>query len=278
MNRHPVVRKVGRILGLALLALAVLLVDFPVFLVVLNAFKSAADFANERLLPSHLNWENFNELSRVPFGRYVVNSFIVSTGGTALALFAAVLAGYSLSRFKGRGFDAYSRLLLGVQMVPVVVTLLPLFVIFKDLHLLDSYGGMILLYGALLTPFATWIAKSFFDTIPTDLEEAAWIDGYSRTQTLMRVVAPVAAPGLVSVALLAFITAWNEYLLASVFLSSINHYTVGVGLQNFQQQLGTTNWGPVMAGATIAMLPTVGVYLLFQRYFVRGALAGAVKG
>jgi multiple sugar transport system permease protein len=278
MNRHRGLKKVGRFLGIVLLALAVILVDFPVFLVVLNAFKSATDFANERLLPSHFSWENFNELSRVPFGQYVVNSFIVSTGGTALALFAAVLAGYSLSRFKGRGFDAYSRLLLGVQMVPVVVTLLPLFVIFKNLHLLDSYFGMILLYGALLTPFATWIAKSFFDTIPADLEEAAWIDGYSRSQTLLRVVAPVAAPGLVSVALLAFITAWNEYLLASVFLSSINHYTVGVGLQNFQQQLGTTNWGPVMAGATIAMLPTVGVYLVFQRYFVRGALAGAVKG
>jgi multiple sugar transport system permease protein len=278
MNRRQGSKRAGNIAAGLLLALAVLIVDFPVIVVVLNAFKTATDFANERLLPSHLTWENFNELGRVPFGRYVVNSFIVATGGTALALFAAVLAGYSLSRFKGRGQDAYSRLLLGVQMVPVVVTLLPLFVIFKDLSLLNSYGGMILLYGALLTPFATWIAKSFFDTIPLDLEEAAWIDGYSRGQTLWRVVAPVAAPGLVSVALLAFITAWNEYLLASVFLSSIDHYTVGVGLQNFQQQLGTTNWGPVMAGATIAMLPTVGVYLVFQRFFVRGALAGAVKG
>jgi ABC-type glycerol-3-phosphate transport system permease component len=275
-SRKPA--RLANLAGGALLAFAVLVVDFPVILVVLNAFKSAADFAQERLLPSQLTWENFDALGRVPFGRYVLNSFIVSTGGTALAMFAAILAGYGISRFKMRGVGAYSRLLLGVQMVPVVVTLLPLFVIFKNLGLLDSYGGMILLYGALLTPFATWIAKSFFDTIPPDLEEAAWIDGYSRTQTLIRVVAPVAAPGLVSVALLAFITAWNEYLLASVFLSSINHYTVGVGLQNFQQQIGTTNWGPVMAGSVIAMLPTVGVYLLFQRYFVRGALAGAVKG
>lgn len=269
----------GRWLGGLLLALAILVVDFPVFVIILNAFKTAADFATEKLLPSHFTWSNFHTLTQaVPFGRFVLNSAIVATGGTVLALTAGTLAGYALSRFPSRGFSAYSRFLLAVQMVPIVVTLLPIFVIFKDLHLLNTYQGMIILYGAILTPFATWILKAFFDSIPLELEEAAWIDGCTRRETLMRVVGPLAAPGLVSVGLLAFITAWNEYLLASVFLGANNLMTVGVGLQLFQQQLGASNWGPVMAGSLIAMLPTVGVYLVFQKYFVRGALAGAVKG
>lgn len=278
MTARSALRPIGRWLGALALTLAILIVDFPVFVVILNAFKTAADFASERLLPSHFTWVNFQSLGQVPFGRYVMNSAIVSTGGTLLALTSGVLAGYALSRFPSRGFAAYSRFLLAVQMVPIVVTLLPIFLIFKDLHLLNTYQGMIILYGAILTPFATWILKAFFDSIPAELEEAAWIDGCTRREALFRVVGPLAAPGVVSVGLLAFITAWNEYLLASVFLGANNLFTVGVGLQLLQQQLGATNWGPVMAGSLIAMLPTVGVYLVFQKYFVRGALAGAVKG
>jgi ABC-type glycerol-3-phosphate transport system permease component len=278
MNEYSGLAKAARWLGFGLLGLVVVVVDFPVIVVVFNAFKSAADISSNSLLPSDpLTVDNFRRLGDASFGTFVWNSFIVSAGGTLIALVGAVTGGYALSRFRQRGLGAYSGFLLAIQMIPIVVTLLPLFVIVKNLGLLDTHLGLILIYGSFLMPFAMLIARSFFDTIPADLEEAAWIDGCSRLQTLVRVVAPLAAPGLVSITVICFISAWNEYLLASVFLTSSELLTVGVGLQLFSQQ-NITEWGPVMAGSTVAMIPSLLVYLAFQRYFVSGALAGAVKG
>ena len=269
----PLLRRAGWLLLFA----AVALVNLPVIFVVLNAVKPPADIVSNALLPHHVTFENFRIIERASFGRFMLNSLIVAGFGTAVAVGAAILGGYALSRFRQRGLEAYSRLLLVVQMVPIVLTLLPLFLVLKRLALLDTQLGLVIVYGALLLPFSTWIARAFFDSIPAELEEAAWIDGCSRVQTLVRVVAPLAAPGLVSIAILCFITAWNEYLLASVFLRSQELLTVGVGLQLFTAQ-NSTQWGPVMAGATVAMIPSALVYLAFQRYFVSGALAGAVKG
>jgi ABC-type glycerol-3-phosphate transport system permease component len=269
--------RLGRWGAVLVLIAVVLLIDFPALVVILNAFKTNDAIQGNQLFPEELTLVNFDALGDVAFGRYVLNSFIVSAGGTFLALAAAVFGGYALSRFRQRALEGYSLFLLVVQMVPVVVTLLPLFLILKNARLLDSYLGLILVYGALLLPFATWVARAFFDSIPRDLEEAAWLDGASRTQTLLRVVAPLAAPGLVSITVICFITAWNEFLLASVFLRESDMLTAPVGLQLFSQQL-EANWGPVMAGSAIAMLPSLAVYLAFQRYFVRGALAGALKG
>lgn len=273
MSRRAWLRR----LGIAALFVAVAIVNLPVIVVVLNAFKTAGDLASNALLPTALTFDSFRIIEHSSFGTWMVNSLIVAGFGTLLAVVAAIFGGYALSRFRQRGLEGYSRLLLAVQMVPVVLTLLPLFLVLKRLDLIDTYLGLILIYGALLLPFSTWIARAFFDSIPADLEEAAWMDGCSRVQTLVRVVAPLAAPGLVSIGILCFITAWNEYLLASVFLRSNELLTVGVGLQLFSQQL-STQLGPVMAGATVAMIPSLLVYLLFQRYFVSGALAGAVKG
>jgi multiple sugar transport system permease protein len=264
------------LLGKAAVIAAVILVDFPVLTVLIYAFQPNDAVLAHRLRPASLTLANFSSLGQLPFTQYVINSFVVSAGGAGLALVAAVLGGYALSRFRQRALGGYARLLLIVQMVPVVVTLLPLFLVMRDLHLLDTYIGLILIYAALLLPFATWIARAFFDSIPIELEEAAWVDGCSRMRGVLRVVAPLAGPGLVSIATLSFITAWNEYLLASVFLTG-PAMTVSVGLQTFTEQIGPIG-GAVMAGAALAMLPSVAVYLLFQRYFVSGALAGAVKG
>jgi multiple sugar transport system permease protein len=264
------------LLGKVAVIVAVIAVDFPVLTVIVYAFQPNEGVLAHKLVPTTLTLSNFTSLGQLPFGQYVINSFVVSAGGTALALAAAILGGYALSRFRQRGLTGYSRLLLIVQMVPVVVTLLPLFIVMRNLHLLDTYFGLILIYAALLLPFATWIARAFFDSIPLELEEAAWVDGCSRIRGLVRVVAPLAGPGLVSIATLSFITAWNEYLLASVFLTG-PAMTVSVGLQTFTEQIGPIG-GAVMAGAALAMLPSLAVYLIFQRYFVSGALAGAVKG
>ncbi len=264
-------------LGYTVLLAVVAVIDFPVGIVFLNAVKPRDDIVSHRLLPGHFTLDNLRALGNEPFGRFMLNSLITAGGGTLLAVVAAAFGGYALSRFRRRAVNGYSRLLLAVQTVPIIVTLLPLFVVFKTLHLIDSYAGLILLYGAMLLPFATWVLRSFFDGIPVELEESAWVDGCGRVRALVRVVVPLAGPGLAGVTVLCFVTAWNEYLLASVFLRSQNLLTVGVGLQLFSQQL-LSNWGPVMAGAAVAMLPSLAVYLAFQRYFVSGILAGAIEG
>ncbi|HTX62917.1 MAG TPA: carbohydrate ABC transporter permease, partial [Acidimicrobiales bacterium] len=260
----------------ALFVAAVVVLDIPVLTVIVDAFQPSEDVSAHRIIPRRLTLSNFSSLGQLPFGRYVLNSFIVAGGGTVLALGGALFAGYAMSRFRRRSVNAYGHVLLAVQMVPTILTLLPLFLLMRDLKLINTYWSLILIYGALLLPFSSWIARAFFDSIPKELEEAGWVDGCTRRAALRRIVAPLAGPGLVSIAILSFITAWNEYLLASVFISGPD-MTVSVGLQTFTEQLGPIG-GAVMAGAAIAMVPSLAIYLIFQKYFVSGALAGAVKG
>jgi ABC-type glycerol-3-phosphate transport system permease component len=269
-------RRLLSLTGRAVVIIAVVVVDFPILTVAVYAFQPNQAVLAHHFDPGHFTAGNFALLGQLPFTQYVINSLVVSAGGAGLALVAALLGGYALSRFRQRALAGYARLLLIVQMVPVVVTLLPLFLVMRDLRLLDTYIGLILIYAALLLPFATWIARAFLDSIPLELEEAAWVDGCTRLRTLARVVGPLAAPGIASIATLSFITAWNEYLLASVFLTG-PAMTVSVGLQTFTEQIGPIG-GAVMGGSVLAMIPSLAVYLIFQRYFVSGALAGAVKG
>lgn len=259
------------------IAVVTVCIDFPVLMVLLNAFKTTDELNSTQVFPTHFTLANFHQLGGTTFLRYLGNSAIVAGGGTALAIVCATSAGYALSRFRRRGVALAGQLMLAVQMIPVVVTLLPLFLVMREIRLLNSYQGLILLYAALLLPFSTWIARSFFDSIPVEIEESAWVDGASRARSLFSIVAPLAAPGIVSIGVLGFVTAWNEYLLASVFIQTQGKLTVGVGLQLFSEQLAS-NVGPVMAGAVLAMIPSTVVYLVFQRHFVSGALGGAVKG
>jgi multiple sugar transport system permease protein len=270
------VRRPLSVVGKSLFILCVIVIDIPVLTVIVDAFQPSNAVSAHQIIPTQLTLANFSALGQLTFAKYVLNSLIVSGGGTLLALFGAVFGGYGLSRFRRRSVNAYGRILLVVQMVPIILTLLPLFLLMRDLRLINTYWSLILIYGALLLPFSTWIARSFFDSIPIELEEAGWVDGCSRRATLLRIVAPLARPGLISIAILSFITAWNEYLLASVFLSGPS-MTVAVGLQTFTEQVGQVG-GSVMAGAAVAMIPSLAVYLVFQKYFVNSALAGAVKG
>jgi ABC-type glycerol-3-phosphate transport system permease component len=179
-----------------LLAAIVLVVNLPVILMILNSLQTTEQLMTARtLLPTKPTLANFYYLSaRTSFWTYLRNSIIVSGGCAALSVIAATLAGYALSRFAGRFLTFYARSLFGVQMFPIILALIPLFVLFRKLDLINNPLSVIILYTVFQLPFATWMARSFFDTIPRDLEEAAMVDGCSRLRTLVRIVLPLSVP------------------------------------------------------------------------------------
>ncbi|MDQ6675326.1 MAG: carbohydrate ABC transporter permease [Chloroflexota bacterium] len=267
--------------GIMFAALLVItaIINVPIISMLLNSLKSTAEIlSSSSLLPLQPTLDNFIYLSsRTNFPAFFRNSVIVAGGGTLLSVVAAALAGYALSRYRTRFTDAYGQMLLGVQMFPIILALIPLFIVFRGLGLINTYWAVILLYMVIQLPFATWMFRGFFDSIPRDLEEAAWVDGCTRLRALWHVVIPLAGPGTAAVVIFSFLFSYNEYLIANVFLRDQSVMTVPVGIQQFQQQYAT-EWGSIMAAATLAMLPTFILFLFVQRYMQYGAVSGAVKG
>ncbi len=273
-------RRGGRSWGLSvLLAAIVVVIDLPIISMILNSFQRTEQIlTGSGLIPRAVTLANYRYLSsRTPFWTYFGNSVAIALGGTLLSILAAALAGYSLSRFRSAVITGYSRLLLMVQMFPLILALIPLFILFRELSLVNTRTSVILLYTVVHLPFATWMFKAFFDAIPRELEEAAQIDGASRLQAFWRIVLRLSGPGVAAVTIFSFLFSYNEYLIASIFLRDENKMTIPVGIQMFMQQYAT-DWGSLMAAATLAMLPTFVFFLFVQRYMVYGAVAGAVKG
>ncbi len=263
-----------------LMLILVLILDYPVFAIFLNAFRSTADIISTvSIIPTHPTLENFVYLSsRTNFWGFFVNSLIVAGLGTIISIFCAATAGYALSRYHKRWFVSnYSRALMVVQMFPLILALIPLFIIFHTLGLIGTYYPVILVYTILNLPFATWMFEGFFDAIPRELEEAGLVDGCSRTQTLTKIVLPLSGPGTAAVTIFTFLLCYNEYLIASIFLVDPNTMTIPVGIQTFMQ-LYATDWGSLMAAASLASIPTIVFFLFVQKYMVQGVVAGAVKG
>ena len=279
VGRRRARRRQGRNWGLcALLAAIVVLVNLPIISMILNSFKRTEEILAGGLAPRALSLTNYRYLTeRTPFWTYFGNSIFIGLAGTLLGIIAAALAGYSLSRYRSPAITGYSRLLLMVQMFPLILTLIPLFILFRGLGLVNTRTSVILLYTVVHLPFATWMFKAFFDAIPRELEEAAQIDGASRLQAFWRIVLRLSGPGVAAVTIFSFLFSYNEFLIASVFLRDEDKMTIPVGIQMFMQQYAT-DWGSLMAAATLAMLPTFVFFLLVRRYMVYGAVAGAVKG
>lgn len=261
------------------LLVIVIMVNLPIVTMVLNSFKSNSEIMmSNKIFPVRYTLENYHNLNHTSkFWLQFKNSAIVSIYGTGLSIIIAAFAGYAVSRYRSRFISGFSNSLLLLQMFPAILVIIPLFIMFRNLHLIDSYFSVILLYLTGNLPFAIWMYKGFFDSIPKDLEEAAWIDGCTRLQSFVRIVLPISAPGVAAVAIFSFLFTWNEYLIASVFLRSEEHMTVPVGLQLFMQQYGA-NWGALTAASTLALLPVFIFFLFVQKYMVYGSVAGSVKG
>lgn len=269
------------ILTYVALILIVLCVDLPFISMFGTALKGRSEaLSSLELIPKLSEWK-FDSFIQVMtgtrFGFNMLNSAIVSVTVTVFCIAFAVCAGYALSRFKGKIFNLYGIFVLLLQMFPAVLMMIPLFVIFKSLNLVDKLPSVMLAYTSLNLPFSIWMTKGFFDSIPVDIEEAAHIDGCNQFMGFLRVVLPISLPGVSTVGIFTFINAWGEYTFASIFLRSDNVHTLTIGLQQFVLQY-TSDWPALMAASCIATIPTLIFLLVAQKYLIQGMAAGAVKG
>lgn len=266
---------------LAVLTLLVLLAFFmfPIYWIGSIAFKVRPDiFASP---PKYFAFTpTLENLRLMLFGQRsflpnLVNSLIIAFGSTGLSLILGSAAGYSLSRWKFKRNEDVAFYILSTRMLPPITVVIPIYLIFRFLGLVDSHLGLILAHSIFNLPLVTWMMKSFFDDLPIEIEESARVDGCNVPQAFTLITLPLAAPGLVASGIFAFIFSWNEFLFALV-LSGFHTRTIPVALIGFQSSIGT-RWGEMAAGAFIALVPVIIFTLLVQRYLVRGLTAGAVK-
>jgi raffinose/stachyose/melibiose transport system permease protein len=251
---------------------------YPLYFVIVTALKTQKEYATNRMLPpAHPTLHNFGDAFRDgELLRWIGNSLIVTIGAVAVSTLIAALAAYPLSRRSFPGRDAYLGLNIVLMVIPPVVLVVPLFLLFVNLQLINSRFGIILIYTGLLIPFSIFILVNFFATIPRSLEEAALIDGASTWRVLRFVISPLAAPAIVTVMVVNAVWVWNELLIAVVFLQDNNARTLTAGLTFFQGRF-LTNDPLVMTGALIASVPMLAIYIAGQRFFIRGLSAGFGK-
>lgn len=261
-------------IGLILLATLIMLV--PILWIFLAAFKNHIDVFQLKLLFSP-TLMNFVTVFEPPYylGRKLVNSTVVAFVTVLIAIPIATMAAYSFSRFRLVGETAMLVTILATQFVPAVVIILPFFVMFRDVGLLDTRIGLILVNLAIVMPFAIWMIKGFIDGIPIDTEEAAMVDGSSRLQVMLNIVLPMAAPGLLTAGIFCFIIAWNEFLFALI-LTNRDAVTLPIGLALFKAEEGDL-WNLLSAAGIIIMVPMFVLALLIRKYFVQGMTMGAVR-
>lgn len=267
-------------LGWNLLGLLVFVIaGFPLYWMLNTAFKPAKDAIDPdpSLLPTGLTFDNFGRaLDIADFWGPVGRSLVVSLAVVVIGMVVGLLAALAISRFAFRGRKIVIVGILAVQMVPLVAMIIPVFLLLNDLGQYDRLTGLIITYLTFVLPFTVWTLRGFIVNIPKELEEAAMVDGCSRTGAFLRVVFPLLAPGMVATSVYGFIQAWNEYLYALMLLSQKNQ-TATVWLGNFTTKHGT-EYAPMMAGATMMAVPIVALFLLVQRKMAAGLTAGAVKG
>ncbi|WP_307026032.1 carbohydrate ABC transporter permease [Streptomyces canus] len=252
---------------------------FPVYWMLNTAFKPAKDAIDPdpSLLPTGITFANFDRaLNIADFWGPVGRSLVVSLSVVAIGIVIGLLAALAISRFAFRGRKIVIVGILAVQMVPLVAMIIPVFLLLNDLGQYDRLSGLVLTYLTFILPFTVWTLRGFIVNIPKELEEAAMVDGCSRTTAFLRVVFPLLAPGMVATSVYGFIQAWNEYLYALMLLSQENQ-TATVWLGNFTTKHGT-EYAPMMAGSTLMAVPIVVLFLLVQRKMAAGLTAGAVKG
>lgn len=261
---------------LTLIVIAAFIMIIPIIWIFLAAFKTHVDVYQLKLFFTP-TLENFSTVFDSPYdlGEKLVNSTIVAGVTVLFAIPIATCAAYSFSRFRLKFETSMLVMILATQFVPAVVIILPFFVMFRDLGLLDTRVGLILVNLAIVMPFAIWMIKGFIDGIPLDTEEAAMVDGSTRLQVIRNIVLPMAAPGLFTAGIFCFIIAWNEFLFALI-LTNKDAVTLPIGLALFKAEEGDL-WNLLSAAGIIIMLPMFILALIIRKYFVQGMTMGAVR-
>jgi multiple sugar transport system permease protein len=259
-----------------------------VFLVPLlwAVFRSLEPTSRITLAPSwsdvsHLTWDNYHDLftGQIHLWRYVANSLIVSTGTAVLVAILSTLAGYGFAKFRFPGAALVFGLIILTLMVPFQAVLTPLFLELNVVHLTDSRFGLILFYTTFNLPFGVFVMRNTFAAVPAELEDSAFIDGCGPMRCLVYVLRPLVIPGIATTVLYSFLASWTEFLGALTFITNTKLFTLPVALLNIQTgTYGNLNYGYLLAGSVIAMIPCVILYVGLQRYYIRGLASGAVKG
>jgi N,N'-diacetylchitobiose transport system permease protein len=259
---------------------AIVFMGFPVYWMVTTSFKPKDEIltVSPSLIPHSFTLANYIQaITKDGFLQALWNSVIVVFFTVIISITVALFAAIAVARMQFRGKRIYIASILLVQMLPLTALLIPLFLLLTKLNLTDKLFGVILTYVAFVLPFVVWTLRGFLVNIPTELEEAALVDGCTKPQAYRRILFPLMAPGLVATAIFAFIQAWNEFLLAYILLSSPAKATMPVWLAGYTNRFGT-DWGPLMAASTIAAIPVVIFFSLIQNRIATGITAGAVKG
>lgn len=273
-------KRIRQMIVLTLLVAVVLFMIFPFIWMLSTSIKPPEEIFTQvpRWIPLKPTLDNFkNILFKTSFPRYFLNSVLVGFVTMVVSLVDTIFAGYALSRYNFRGKTTFLMWLLVSQMFPPVLLIIPIFVFMLKLGLVNTYASLIITYATFALPFSTWMLKAYFDTVPIDLEEAAKVDGCNEVQALTKIILPLAAPGIVTVALFIFILAWHEYMFALTLTSTTEMRTLPVGISLFLGEYRTL-WGSLMAGSVVVTTPVVIFFVYLQRYIVQGLTLGAVKG
>ena len=279
-------RKNNRIVIYILLIIGVLIFNFPIIWVIMTSLKPTVDIGNSipvwKFQPI---FEHYRVLfggksgvaatgSQFEFWKYFRNSMVISISATLLSIIISFPAAYSIARFKTGGGN-FSFWILSQRMLPPIIFLVPISILFNIYKLTDSQFGIILVHLTFNIPFATWIIKSFIEDIPTEFEQSAYLDRYSRFDVMIKIIFPLVRSGIVAVGVICFIFSWNEFIF-TLIISFIRSTTLTVGAARFVTGYGI-EWGKISAAAVISIIPTIIVGIVGQRYLVRGLTMGAVK-
>jgi arabinogalactan oligomer/maltooligosaccharide transport system permease protein len=261
------------------LVVAAVIAVFPIgWLLYLSLGPDKNDYLHPDAITGKMTFSNYAfVLEHTQFLHWLQSTLIVSLGTTVIGVFAAATTGYAVSRMRFPGYRKLMWVLLVTQMFPVAVLMVPMYVILADLGLVDTYGALILIYCSTAVPYSAWLLKSYFDTIPIEIDEAGRVDGLSPFGTFWRLILPLARPGLAVAAFYTCITAWGEVAFASTFMLDDKKYTLAVGLQSFISE-HDAQWNYMAATAVLIAIPVSVVFYLVQKNLVTGLTAGGTKG
>lgn len=273
---------VRRRLRAALTVAILLILIWPLLYIFVSSFKPIREIMGRaELFPKNPTLANYGTLllARTPvrdFPRILLNTLYVSTLSALLSVALSSVSAYAIARTRELKSGITSKLLLFIYVFPTIIVLTPMYQLFALIGLWDSYYGLVIVYAGLASPFCTWLLVSFFESIPKELEESAAVDGANAVNRFVRIVLPISMPGIVTVGAYAFISAWGEYMFALVMINSSAKKTAALGLATFTAEQ-YIEWGPLLAGSILIIVPIFVLFLPVSRFFIRGFMSGAVK-
>jgi len=279
MNTNDIKKGFWQIIVYTYVIIMVFIALSPFIYVILTALKTREQvYSREQIIPTYVTFDNFYQVifySR--FIRYFINSVIIAFFTTLICLVLSIMAAYGFTRYRIIGNTKIKLSILYTRMFPGILLCIPYYIIMQKLHLIDSIFGLILLYCSFTLPFAIWNICAFFQQIPWELEEAAFIDGCNRLSAFFKVIIHIVKPGIFVTALFTFLSSWDEFMYSLIFISTPEKKTIQVGMRDFIGQY-SVDWGRLMAAVVISLIPVIIFFAFVQKRLVTGLSAGAIKG